>query len=194
LAVLGELHVKCLIQLVHSQRHDVCRACFYHAFGHECAAHAGCNKPHQSGNVTAHLSNAGRETHPVTLRRQELMQSRRPDRVKPNKGQVSQIDQRLWQAVWAGPVQNVPATTTRPSSRARHRYATSEHARSLIRAEGAQLIVHGATGSEANDWAQTLISPMDAFVHPFNHPVMWNGHATTVEQLWRLGTPTPAQI
>lgn len=64
---------------------------------------------------------------------------------------------------------------------------TSEHARSLIRAEGAQLIVHGATWSEANDWAQTLISPVDAFVHPFDDPVMWNGHATMVDEMAATG-------
>lgn len=60
---------------------------------------------------------------------------------------------------------------------------TSPRARELIRREGAELLVHGQNWFEANAMAQTLLGPTDAFVHPFDHPVLWQGHATLVDEM-----------
>ncbi|MDT8992394.1 pyridoxal-phosphate dependent enzyme [Curvibacter sp. APW13] len=61
--------------------------------------------------------------------------------------------------------------------------STSERARQLIRQEGAELIVHGAAWSQANELAQTLVGPHDAFVHPFDDPMLWQGHASMVDEM-----------
>jgi len=71
--------------------------------------------------------------------------------------------------------------------------STSGRARNLIRLEGAELIVHGASWAEANDLAQSLIGPQDAFVHPFDDPIMWRGHATMVDEMAAAG-PKPGAV
>lgn len=70
---------------------------------------------------------------------------------------------------------------------------TSERARQLIRQEGAELIVHGAAWSQANDLAQTLLTPHDAFVHPFDNPILWQGHASMVDEMAASG-PKPDAV
>lgn len=65
--------------------------------------------------------------------------------------------------------------------------STPQRARDLIRQEGAELIVHGAAWAEANAYAQSLIGPGDAFVHPFDDPVIWQGHATLVDEMAASG-------
>lgn len=70
---------------------------------------------------------------------------------------------------------------------------TSERARNLIRQEGADLVVHGAAWAEANDFAQSLVGPHDAFVHPFDDPLMWRGHATMIDEMAATG-PKPGAV
>ncbi|AXV78622.1 MULTISPECIES: pyridoxal-phosphate dependent enzyme [Ralstonia solanacearum species complex] len=71
--------------------------------------------------------------------------------------------------------------------------STSQRARDLIRLEGAELIVHGTSWAEANDLARSLTGPQDAFVHPFDDPVMWSGHATMVDEMAASG-PKPDAV
>jgi L-serine/L-threonine ammonia-lyase len=72
--------------------------------------------------------------------------------------------------------------------------STPQRARDLIRLEGAELIVHGAAWAEANEFAQSLIGPQDAFVHPFDDPVIWQGHATLVDEMAASGPKPGAMI
>ncbi|RZF28510.1 pyridoxal-phosphate dependent enzyme [Paraburkholderia sp. UYCP14C] len=72
--------------------------------------------------------------------------------------------------------------------------STSQRARDLIRLEGAEMIVHGATWAEANDMAQSLNGPQCAFVHPFDDPVLWRGHATMVDEIAVTGPKPDAVI
>ena len=65
--------------------------------------------------------------------------------------------------------------------------STPLRARDLIRQEGAGLIVHGATWAEANAFAQSQIGVGDAFVHPFDDPMLWQGHATLVDEMAATG-------
>ncbi|MGM3276715.1 pyridoxal-phosphate dependent enzyme [Ralstonia sp. 24A2] len=65
--------------------------------------------------------------------------------------------------------------------------STPQRARDLIRQEGAELIVHGAAWAQANAYAQSLIGPGDAFVHPFDDPTLWQGHATLVDEMAASG-------
>ena len=60
---------------------------------------------------------------------------------------------------------------------------TSARARELIALQGARLTVHGASWQEANELAQGMLGPTDAFIHPFDDPLLWSGHATLVDEV-----------
>lgn len=70
---------------------------------------------------------------------------------------------------------------------------TSARARALIAAEGAEVVVHGDTWQEANALATTAIDAGHAFIHPFDDPLLWHGHATLVEEMTRQG-PRPDAV
>ncbi|KVE27571.1 serine dehydratase [Burkholderia vietnamiensis] len=69
----------------------------------------------------------------------------------------------------------------------------SVRARELIRSEGAEVVVHGASWVEANAFALAAVGEHDAFVHPFDDPVLWRGHATIVDEIAAVG-PKPDAI
>lgn len=54
---------------------------------------------------------------------------------------------------------------------------TSERARKLLGLERAEVIVHGKSWFDANELARSLQTTTDAFVHPFDDPLLWEGHA-----------------
>ncbi|GAB1575361.1 pyridoxal-phosphate dependent enzyme [Bordetella petrii] len=60
---------------------------------------------------------------------------------------------------------------------------TSERAKNLIGQEGAHVIVHGRSWQEANEHALSLLTPDSAFIHPFDDPLLWEGHGTLVDEL-----------
>lgn len=60
---------------------------------------------------------------------------------------------------------------------------TSERAKALLEMEGAKVIAHGSSWQEANELALTLVGPDDAFIHPFDDPLLWEGHASLVDEL-----------
>lgn len=69
---------------------------------------------------------------------------------------------------------------------------TTERAKELIRQEGAQVIVHGASWQEANTFAVAMITETDAFIHPFDDPLLWEGHATMIDEIVRAGVKPDA--
>jgi L-serine/L-threonine ammonia-lyase len=71
---------------------------------------------------------------------------------------------------------------------------TTERARELLRLEGAEVVVHGASWQEANELARSLAGPADAFVHPFDDPLLWEGHATLVDEVARSGLRPSAVV
>ncbi|KWN18570.1 pyridoxal-phosphate dependent enzyme [Burkholderia ubonensis] len=87
---------------------------------------------------------------------------------------------------YAGRELGVPVLVVVPES-------TSARARELIRVEGAELVVHGASWAEANAVAQSVLGPHDAFVHPFDDPVLWQGHATMIDEMAEAG-PKPDAV
>lgn len=89
-------------------------------------------------------------------------------------------------AAYCGRTLGVPVVVVVPES-------TPQQALDLIRQEGAELIVHGSAWAEANEFAQSLIGPRDAFVHPFDDPLIWQGHATLVDEMAAAG-PKPGAI
>jgi L-serine/L-threonine ammonia-lyase len=55
----------------------------------------------------------------------------------------------------------------------------SARARELLRLEGAEVTVHGDSWHEANLLALSMLTGSDAFIHPFDDPLLWQGHATS---------------
>jgi L-serine/L-threonine ammonia-lyase len=70
---------------------------------------------------------------------------------------------------------------------------TTEQAKALIRQEGAEVVVHGPTWHEANALALSMVGESDAFLHPFDDPLIWQGHASLVDEVVRAGV-TPDAI
>lgn len=71
---------------------------------------------------------------------------------------------------------------------------TTERAKELLRLEKAEVIVHGASWQEANAFAQSLIGASDAFLHPFDDPLLWQGHATMIDEVFRSGLKPDAVV
>jgi len=64
---------------------------------------------------------------------------------------------------------------------------TSARARSLLAREGAQVLVQGISFQEANAHAQSLLGEGDAFIHPFDDPLLWEGHASMIDEVAASG-------
>ena len=77
---------------------------------------------------------------------------------------------------WAGRKLGVPVTVVVPLT-------TSEGARALIREQGAELLVEGASWQEANDLAQSLLGAGGVLIHPFDDPLLWQGHASLIDEI-----------
>lgn len=60
---------------------------------------------------------------------------------------------------------------------------TTERAKQLIRQEQADVIVHGKAWHEANALALSLLGEDDAYIHPFDDPLLWQGHATMIDEV-----------
>ncbi len=88
---------------------------------------------------------------------------------------------------YAGRRLGVPVTVVVPET-------TSERARALIRLEDAEVIVHGGSWSEANAHALSLLGPDDAFLHPFDDPLLWQGHASMIDEVARAGLVPDAVV
>ena len=77
---------------------------------------------------------------------------------------------------YAGRKLAVPATVVVPET-------TSPRAHKLIAAEGAQVIVHGQSWQEAHEHALSRVGEGARYIHPFDDPMIWEGHATLVDEL-----------
>jgi L-serine/L-threonine ammonia-lyase len=88
---------------------------------------------------------------------------------------------------YAGRLLGVPVTVVVPET-------TTERARALLHLEGAEVIVHGASWQEANDLARSAVGPADAFLHPFDDPLVWRGHSTIIDELVHAGARPDAIV
>jgi L-serine/L-threonine ammonia-lyase len=61
--------------------------------------------------------------------------------------------------------------------------STREWPKELIRRQGAEVIVHGKSWMEANEHLLALRETSDAFIHPFDDPLLWAGHATMMAEV-----------
>jgi L-serine/L-threonine ammonia-lyase len=71
---------------------------------------------------------------------------------------------------------------------------TSTHAKKLLAMEGAEVVVHGASWQEANELAQSMLTSTDAFIHPFDNPLLWQGHASMIDEVAAQGVKPDAVV
>jgi L-serine/L-threonine ammonia-lyase len=90
-------------------------------------------------------------------------------------------------AAYAGRRLSIPVRVVVPES-------ASARAMELIRRENAEVIVHGASFQEANAMAQSMLTATDAFIHPFDDPLLWEGHASMIDEVARAGVRPDAVI
>jgi L-serine/L-threonine ammonia-lyase len=65
---------------------------------------------------------------------------------------------------------------------------TSVEVRARILATGAKVLVHGSVFDEANAYAISLAADRKAaYVHPYDHPLLWEGHATLIDEVVKAG-------
>ena len=88
---------------------------------------------------------------------------------------------------YAGRYLSVPVVVVVPET-------TSEKAKTLIQQEGAEVIIHGASWQEANTFALSLVGESDAFLHPFDDPLIWRGHASLVDEVAISGAKPDAVV
>jgi len=78
---------------------------------------------------------------------------------------------------YAGRELGLPVTVVVPQS-------TSEFARRLIRRMQAEVVERGRSWDDAHEYALTLAGEAKtAYVHPFDEPIAWEGHATIVDEV-----------
>ena len=65
--------------------------------------------------------------------------------------------------------------------------------RTLLRRMGADLVVHGRGWMEANEFLLATREEGDAFIHPFDDPLLWAGHASMVHEAATQG-PRPDAV
>lgn len=88
---------------------------------------------------------------------------------------------------WAGRHLGVPVTVVVPET-------TSQRAKELLQQEQAEVIVCGSSWQEANQHALSLLGAEDAFLHPFDDPLLWQGHATMIDEVAQSGVTPDAVI
>jgi L-serine/L-threonine ammonia-lyase len=90
-------------------------------------------------------------------------------------------------AAYAGRRLSIPVTVVVPET-------ASARARQLILREQAEVVVHGASFQEANVLAQSMLTATDAFIHPFDDPLLWEGHASMIDEVARAGVTPDAVV
>ncbi|MET0382024.1 MAG: pyridoxal-phosphate dependent enzyme [Burkholderiaceae bacterium] len=79
-----------------------------------------------------------------------------------------------------GRLLGLPVTVVVPTS-------TGDRAKALIAEQGAEVVVRGASWAEADAHLRGLLGPGDAYIHPFDDPLLWTGHATLVDEIAAAG-------
>jgi len=81
----------------------------------------------------------------------------------------------------------IPVTVVVPET-------TAQRAKELIAQQGAEVIVHGASWTEANTLAQSLLTQHDVFIHPFDHPLLWEGIIPMIDEVIADGVTPDAVV
>lgn len=70
----------------------------------------------------------------------------------------------------------------------------SKRAVTLMCLESAEVIVHGKSLDEAHRFALSLMQSTDAYIHPFDDPLVWRGHASLIDEIFRAGIKPDAIV
>lgn len=63
---------------------------------------------------------------------------------------------------------------------------TSQAMIEKIRSEGASVTVHGKSWDEADQFAKSLLTHPDTYyIPPFDHPLIWQGHSTMIDEIYK---------
>ena len=81
---------------------------------------------------------------------------------------------------YAGRKLGVPVTVVVPET-------ATERAKELIGMEEATVIVHGAAWDQAHSYAQTMVNASTPLIHPFDDPLLWEGHASLIDEVAHAG-------
>ena len=60
---------------------------------------------------------------------------------------------------------------------------TSPEAIAAIKQEKAIVKVYGKDYQEAHDYAMSCVTPQQPYVHSYDHPLLWKGHASLIDEL-----------
>lgn len=82
---------------------------------------------------------------------------------------------------------NIPVTVVVPKT-------TSHQAIKLLQQEQADVIVEGESWQDANAYALSITTANAAFIHPFDDPLLWAGHATLIDEIAISGLKPDAII
>ena len=88
---------------------------------------------------------------------------------------------------YAGRQLGVPVAVVVPES-------TSERAKQLIRDESAEVVVWGQSWQEAHQHALTLVDEEAAYLHPFDDSLIWEGHASLIDEVLSAGLQPDAVV
>ncbi len=77
---------------------------------------------------------------------------------------------------YAGRELGLPVTVVVPES-------TTARAIELIQREGAEVRVHGENWNDAHKLAMSLASDEQPLIHPYDDPLLWEGHAGLIDEL-----------
>ena len=88
---------------------------------------------------------------------------------------------------YSGRRMSIPVTVVVPKT-------TKQRAIDLIEAEGAQVIVTGEDWSQAHTQAMELSNDGAMYIHPFDDPNIWTGHASMIDEILSTGLEPDAIV
>jgi L-serine/L-threonine ammonia-lyase len=88
---------------------------------------------------------------------------------------------------YAGRKLGIPVTVVVPES-------TTERARELIEQEEARVLVKGESWNEAHEYARNKSGVRTAYIHPFDDPLLWEGHGTIIDEIHNHGLKPDAVV
>lgn len=88
---------------------------------------------------------------------------------------------------YAGMKMGIPVTVVVPQT-------TTERAKRIIESYGGEVRMHGASWQEAHEFAEGMVKNGGALVHSFDHPVLWEGYASLVDEITNAGIVPDAMI
>jgi L-serine/L-threonine ammonia-lyase len=91
-------------------------------------------------------------------------------------------------AAYAGQALGLQVTIVLPET-------SSAAVQALIEQRGATVLRHGAVWDASNEFAQALAAERGAtYVHPFDHPLLWEGHASLIDEVLEQGLAFDAVV